>query len=56
MSLTQVRNFMGHDRREFVLCHGVVEQTTVYTNHATGHGKGIDGWIVDDNQLDTTIL
>ena len=47
---------MGHDRREFVFRHGVVEQATVNTNHASGHGEGVDGWVVDDNQLDTTIL
>ncbi len=56
MSLAQVRNLVRHDRREFVLGDGVLKQATVHTDDSAGHGEGVDGGVIDDDQLDAAVL
>ena len=56
MALAQVRDFVRHDGGEFVFGLSILEQTTVHTDDTPGHGEGVDGGVVDDHQLNPTVL
>jgi hypothetical protein len=47
---------MSHNCGEFILGLGVLEQSAVDTNHATGNCEGVDSRVVDDDQINASIL
>ena len=47
---------MGHDGGKFVLRLGVAEQPRMNPDDPPGHGKGIDGRVINHNEFEPPVL
>ena len=47
---------MRHHRGELILCHRILEEPAVDANDTAGHGKGVDGRIVNDDEFNPSVL
>ena len=56
MTLTHVRDLMGHNRGELGFGSGVEEQARVDANDAAGGCKGVKLLAVDDDEREAMIL
>ena len=56
MTLAKVRDFVGQHSSQFILSLSPHQEPIVNTDDPSGYSKSVQGWIVDDHQIDAPVL